>query len=193
MTFLSFCRWVTARDLRPFVVELAFAPTADLHPYRDVFNCPLRFNALANALLWSRADVMWPLPTAHRLLDEIHERIAGEYLQRVNSSSTTHRVRAILTRRLSDGELTRAEVANAMAMSERTLHRRLRAERTCFQQVLDDFRRQLAEQYMNRSDLSLADIAYLLGSSDQSSLFRASKRWFGTSPGRRGTPDRAPS
>jgi AraC-like DNA-binding protein len=189
MTFLSFCRWVTIRDLRPIALELVFPPSAGVELYRNTFKCPLRFNAPANALLWSRSDVMLPLPTAHRLLDEIHERVTEEYLQRVNSSPTRHRVRAILIRRLSDGESTRGKVANAMSMSERTLHRRLGVEGTSFQKVLDDTRRELAEQYMNRRDLSLADIAYLLGFSDQSSLFRASKRWFGTSPGRWGARD----
>ena len=148
---------------------------------------PLAFYAIANFLLWSRDDVMMPLPTAHKLLDETHERIAGEYLQQVIPSPTRHRVRAIVTGRLSDGELTRAKVASAMAMSERTLRRRLEAEGTSFQQVLDDTRRELAEQYMSRGDLSLADIAYLLGFRDQSSLFRASTRWFGTSPSAPGT------
>jgi AraC-like DNA-binding protein len=75
-------------------------------------------------------------------------------------------------------------------MSERTLHRRLEAERTSFQEVLDDTRRELAEQYLSRGEMSLADITYLLGFSDQSSFFRAYRRWFGTSPKRRGTPVR---
>jgi AraC-like DNA-binding protein len=193
MTFLSFCRWVTTRDLRPVALELAFAFSADLEPYRDAFKCPLHFNSPANALVWSRSDVMLALPTANRLLDEIHERIAEGILQEVTPSPTRQRVRAILIRRLSDGEHTRVKVANAMGMSERTLHRRLEAEGVTFQQVLDDTRRELAEQYMMRSDLSLADIAYLLGFSDQSSLFRASRRWFGISPGRWRPSDRTPS
>lgn len=189
ITFLSFCRWVTARDLRPIALETTYSPSPALEPYRAAFKCPLRFNALANAMLWSRNDLMMPLPTAHKLLDEIHERIAGAHLQRVVSSPTMHRVRAILARRLSDGEPTRAKVARAMAMSERTLNRRLGAEGTSFHQILDDTRRELAEQYISRNDLSLADIAYLLGFNDQSSLYRASKRWFGKPPRRRTPPD----
>jgi AraC-like DNA-binding protein len=185
MTFLSFCRWITCRDLKPIALELAFAPSAGLEPYQDAFECPLRFNAPANALLLSASDVMLPLPTANQLLDEIHDKIAAQHLQHVDSSPTRLRVQAILTRCLSDGEPTRSNVAKAMAMSERTLQRRLLAEGTSFHQVLDDTRRSLAEHYMSRGDFSLADTAYLLGFSDQSSLFRASKRWFGTSPGRR--------
>src|SRR5262245_54097172 len=33
MTFLSFCRWVTNRDLRPLALELRFPPPTDLRPY----------------------------------------------------------------------------------------------------------------------------------------------------------------
>jgi AraC-like DNA-binding protein len=185
MTFLSFCRWITCRDLKPIALELAFAPSAGLEPYQDAFKCPLRFNAPENALLLSASDVMLPLPTANRSLAEIHEKIAAQHLQQVTASPTMLRVHAILERYLSDGEPTRSNVAKAMAMGERTLQRRLLAEGTSFHQVLDDTRRSLAEHYMSRGDLSLADTAYLLGFSDQSSLFRASKRWFGTSPGRR--------
>src|SRR5271166_124465 len=185
MTFLSFCRWVTARDLRPIALELAFAPSADMEPYKGAFKCPLRFNAPSNGLLLSPSDVMSPLPTAHQVLSEVHERIADKHLQQVETSPTRLRVLAIILRRLSDGEPTRAKVAKAMAMSERTLQRRLTEEGTSFQQVLDDARRGLAEHYMGRDDVSLADIAYLLGFLDKSSLFRASKRWFGTSPGHR--------
>jgi AraC-like DNA-binding protein len=67
-------------------------------------------------------------------------------------------------------------------LSERTLQRRLEAEGTSFQRLVDDTRRELARQYFDQTDTSLADAAYLLGFGDRSSLFRASKRWFGTSP-----------
>jgi AraC-like DNA-binding protein len=48
--------------------------------------------------------------------------------------------------------------------------------------VLDETRRELAEQYLGQTDFSLADACYLLGFGNLSSFFRASKRWFGTSP-----------
>src|SRR5262249_24926734 len=78
MTILSFCRWVTNRDLRPLALELRFPPPADPQPYQDAFKCPLRFNAAVNALLFAGADVTAPLPTAHPLLAEVHERLATD-------------------------------------------------------------------------------------------------------------------
>jgi AraC-like DNA-binding protein len=182
MTFLSFCRWVTNRDLRPLALELRFPPPADPKPYQDAFKCPVRFNASANALLFARADVISPLPTAHPLLAEVHERLASEHLQRLDHAQTSSRARAAIIRRLPDGEPRRTEIASALEMSERTLQRRLETEGTSFQRLLDDTRRELAQQYLSQTDLSVADAAYLLGFAAQSTFFRASKRWFGTSP-----------
>jgi AraC-like DNA-binding protein len=182
ITILSFCRWVTNRDLRPLALELRFPPPADLHAHQNAFKCPLRFNARANALLFGRADVISPLPTAHPLLAEVHERLAAEHLQRLDHAQTSSRARAALIRRLPHGEPQRKKIASALEMSERTLQRRLGAEGTSFQRLVDDTRRDLAQQYLGQNDLSLADAAYLLGFRDRSSFFRASKRWFGTSP-----------
>ena len=182
MTLLTFFRWVTSRDLRPLAFELRFPPPADPQPYQDAFKCPLRFNAPVNALLFARADITLPLPTAHPELAEVHERIASEHLQRLDPAQTCHRVRAVIIRHLPDGEPQRPRIATILGMSERTLHRRLAAERTSFQRLLDDTRRELAQHYLGQRNLSLADIAYLLGFSDQSSFFRAVRRWFGSSP-----------
>jgi len=182
MTILSFCRWVTNRDLRPLAVELRFPPPADPQPYQDALNCPLRFNAPVNALLFAPTDVTLSLPTAHPELAELHERIASEHLQRLDHAQTCHRTRAVIIRHLLDGEPQRPKIATILGMSERTLQRRLAAEGTSFQRLLDDTRRELARHHLGQRNISLADIAYLLGFSNQRSFFRASRRWFGRSP-----------
>jgi AraC-like DNA-binding protein len=69
-----------------------------------------------------------------------------------------------------------------LELSERSLQRRLEVEGTSFLRLLDDTRRELAQEYLGQTALSLADTAFLLGFADQSSFFRASKRWFGISP-----------
>ena len=181
LTILSFCRWIINKDLRPSALELRFPAPVDLQPYKDAFKCSLRFNSSANALLFARADVISPLPTAHPLLAEVHERVAGEHLRRLDLTHVSSRARATIIRHLPEGEPRRAEIANKLEMSERTLQRRLEAEGTSFQHLLDVTRRELAQQYLGQTDTSLCDATYLLGFSNQSSFFRACKRWFGTS------------
>jgi AraC-like DNA-binding protein len=182
MMVLSFCRWITNRDLRPLAFESRFPAPANLQPYQAAFECPLRFSAPVNSLLFARVDVTAPLPTAHPLLATVHDRLASEYLQRLDPAQTSSRARGAIIRRLPSGEPRRTDIAAELGMSERTLQRRLEAEGISFKRLLDDTRRELAQQYLGQADLSVADAAYLLGFGDQGSFFRASKRWFGTSP-----------
>ena len=74
------------------------------------------------------------------------------------------------------------KVADAMHMSTRKLHNELVEAGCRFQEVLDDTRRELAEQYMEQNDLSVSEIAYMLGFSDCSNFSRSFKRWTGVAP-----------
>ncbi|MBV8652752.1 MAG: helix-turn-helix domain-containing protein, partial [Alphaproteobacteria bacterium] len=177
------CRWIAGREVYPLVIELAYPAPADPAPYRDAFRCPLSFNATANAFVFAVTDLATPLATSNASLAELHERYAGDYLHRFDRGRTSYRAREVIIRRLPDGEPHRDQIADELRMSERTLQRRLEEEGTSFVQLLDDTRRELAAEYLGRLHLSLAQAAYLLGFADQSSFFRACKRWFEVSPG----------
>jgi len=183
VTLIGFCRWISGRDVNPLAIELPYPAPIDPVPYRAAFRCPVSFDAPRNGLLFASADMVAPLPTSNPLLAELHDRFAGEYLQHFDHAQTSYRAREIIIRRLPDGEPRRDEIAGQLCMSERTLQRRLEEEGTSFIQLMDDTRRELAEQYLGRLHLSLAQAAYLLGFADQSSFFRACRRWFDLSPG----------
>jgi AraC-like DNA-binding protein len=179
---VTFCRWISGRDIRPAAIELPYPAPENLGPYDAAFRCPVRFGAQSNGLVFAMVDMTKPIPTSNPVLAELHERFAGEYLRRFNHTQTSQRAREAIVRRLPDGEPRRDEVARELCMSDRTLQRRLEAEATSFAELLDGTRRDLAEQYLSRLHLSLAQAAYLLGFADQSSFFRACKRWFELSP-----------
>jgi AraC-like DNA-binding protein len=183
VTVLSFIRWISRADLAPLAVELAFPGPADLAPYQAVFKGKVSFDTTCNSLLFSRDDMRATLPTFNPQLAEMHERFAGQYLRHFDQKQVSYRVREAIIKKLPDGEPKRDEVAGELCMSERTLQRRLEEEETSFLQLLDDTRRELADQYLGRLHLSLGQAAYLLGFSDQSSFFRACRRWFNLSPG----------
>ena len=180
---IGFCRWISGREMYPIAVALAYPEPADLAPYRTAFRCPVRFDAAHNSMLFAAADMGTRLPTSNPVLAELHERFAGDYLKHFDHAQVSYRAREIIIRRLPDGEPRRDEVAAELCMSERTLQRRLEDEATSFVQLLDDTRRELAEQYLGRLHLTLAQAAYMLGFADQSSFFRACRRWFDLSPG----------
>jgi AraC-like DNA-binding protein len=182
MTLIGFCRWISRTDVSPRAIQIAYARPADVAPYRTAFGCPVTFDAERNSLLFSHADLKLALPTFNPQLAELHERYAGDYLRHFDHAQTSFRVREAIVKRLPDGEPRRDDVASELGMSERTLQRRLEEEKTSFVQLLDDIRRELADQYLGRLHLSLGQAAYLLGFADQSSFFRACRRWFKVSP-----------
>jgi AraC-like DNA-binding protein len=94
------------------------------------------------------------------------------------------RVRAVLHEGLPRGEFTMNDVARRLAVSRRTLQRRLNAEGTTFLQVLTHLREGLARYYLTRTDLSCTQIAFLLGFEDPNSFFRAFHDWTGATPER---------
>ena len=183
VTLVNFCRWIAGREVNPKAVGVPYAAPKDAAPWRDAFRCPVTFDAAICSLAFSTEEMSLPLPTSNPTLAELHDRFAGEYLEHFDRDHTTYRVRELIVRRLPDGEPRRDCIARQLGMSERTLQRRLEDEGSSFALVVDDTRRELAEQYLSRLKLSLGEAAYLCGFSDQSSFFRACKRWFGVPPG----------
>lgn len=183
---LALCGWLTGRTLQPRKVLLQGDEPVDFEPYKQAFHAPLMFNAPYDALIFERADMETPLPTANEAMARLHDRFAGEYLARFSESRVTHNARQVLCRLLPQGEPKRDVVAQALHLSQRTLQRRLQEEGTSFQTLLDDTRRELAEQYLAQPNLTLLEIAYLLGFADPSNFFRAFRRWFDSTPANTG-------
>jgi AraC-like DNA-binding protein len=87
-----------------------------------------------------------------------------------------------LEKLLPDGKAKAESVAKALALSERTLARRLADEGTTYGEVVDQLRQSLATQYLNDPEISLKQIAWLLGYGGETSFNHAFNRWTGRSP-----------
>ncbi|MCJ8169020.1 AraC family transcriptional regulator [Atopomonas sediminilitoris] len=180
---LAFCRWLSGGEIEPLEVRLCGEAPVDVSPYIKVFGCAPKFAQPDYALRFSRESLQRPLPSANDTLAQLHDHYAGEYLARFGDSRMTHQVRQLLCRLLPQGEPKRDDVAQRLNVSSRTLQRRLQEEGTGFQQLLDECRRGLALQYLAQANLSLLEVAYLLGFADPSNFFRAFRRWFAMTPG----------
>jgi len=91
-----------------------------------------------------------------------------------------------LKRRLADllarGEANADAACRALRLSRRTLQRRLKAEKTSFQKILNEVRAELAVKYLEDARLKLLEIAMLLGYSNLSSFTTAFKSWYDMPP-----------
>ncbi|MFT6310402.1 MAG: AraC-like DNA-binding protein [Porticoccus sp.] len=75
-----------------------------------------------------------------------------------------------------------ARVAQLLHVSESTLQRHLSKEGNRFQSLLDQVRYRLAGEYLEGTNLPVAEIACLLGFRDAANFRRSFKRWSGTTP-----------
>ncbi len=83
---------------------------------------------------------------------------------------------------MAAGEANADSACRAMRLSRRTLQRRLRAEKTSFQKVLNEARAVLAINYLSDTRLKSLEIAMLLGYSNISSFTTAFKSWYDMPP-----------
>jgi AraC-like DNA-binding protein len=91
-------------------------------------------------------------------------------------------LRAAIYAELKGGDPSLGHVARKLGTSRRSLQRKLADEGLTYALVLDDVRSTIARAYLGQRELSIAEIAYLLGFAEQSSLTRAFRRWTGMSP-----------
>lgn len=135
------------------------------------------------AVEFTTADATRPFLTANEAIWATFEPDLRRRLADLDAEATTaERVRSALLELLPTGRTTVADVAADLAMSGRTLHRRLQAERTSFGRILDATREELACHYLRDPARSAAEIAFLLGYEETSSFYRAFQGWTGRTP-----------
>jgi AraC-like DNA-binding protein len=153
--------------------------------YVEVFRAPVRFGAAADRLCFTAAEWKSPMDTADealaRLMEE-HARILGQRIPEVEDGFRSE-VQKTIAATLPEGGSAEV-VARKLHVSVRTLQRKLIAAGTTFREVSETVRTRLAEEYLNDPKVSIAEVAFLLGFSDQSSFHRAFRRRTGVTPGR---------
>ena len=147
------------------------------------FGVPVAWGAVRTEVLVPPEVLALPLLKADPALAEFFERHALALLERFGSDAgIAQRLRASLTEELPRGLPTLESAAAALAMSTRTLRRRLQDEGTSFQAVLDEVRCELAKRYLAGPRLAVGEVAFLLGFCEPSTFHRAFKRWTGMTP-----------
>lgn len=175
-------RILTGANLYPREVRCAFADPGYRERYQEIFCCPIHFDEPGNRMILDAAAMELPVLQANKfnarmsekLCEEIHKKYIGE-------EDLTTRIRHIILRIPGDFP-DEATVADALAMSGRTLRRQLSALGTSYRKLLDQVRSDLARQYLENSNLSVEQVAQLLGYTETTNFRRAFKRWLGVSP-----------
>lgn len=179
-------RALTGRhELRARFVRYPMPRPADPAPVERWFGAPVGWGAPEFEIAFDASLLALPLTHSDPHLLSYLARRADDLLARLGEQeSITARVRREAGALLASGEARLSAVARRVAMSERTLHRRLAAEGTTFAALLDDARRERALLLLDDRRLSGSEIAFLLGYAEPAAFFRAFRRWTGETPQR---------
>lgn len=183
-TLVQATRQVTGRpELCPRQIAFINPAPADLAPYRAFFGTLPRFGEPRTRMVFPADWLDLPLQRQDPVLADL---MAAQVEALLNSlpveADIAQKVRRLLAHGLGNEPASLEAVATALALSPRTLHRRLEAAGTSFRALFEDTRLHLARDYLADPRLTLSDVAALLGFSEQSAFTRAFRRWTGMGP-----------
>lgn len=169
-------------DLKPLRVLLDYRQPRDIEQYKDVFRCPLRFQQAHTQLHYSAERLDSPIETYDPQAGEVlgalrtslHEKLAAR-------ANVVLEVRMAL--RQTAGKFPSLEqIADSLAMSSRTLRRKLGQQNVRFQDLLDEERRRVAEDLLLNTKMTIQQVSEHCGFRDAQNFSQSFRRWKGMSP-----------
>jgi AraC-like DNA-binding protein len=169
-------------EARPDSIRLDFPEPVHASEYQRLIGCPVRFDAGANVVEFSRRALATELVNSNAEIMEFCERRCELILAgKESDGALSSRVRNQLLKGLPPFP-DALETARSLHMSARVLRRRLREEGTSFRVLVQEVRRQLACRYLGDGGLTVDEVSRLLGYSEPAAFSRAFKSWIGQSP-----------
>jgi AraC-like DNA-binding protein len=178
------CRELTGRYVLPHRIQLTHRCPEDCSELNTYLGCDVEFGAPVDEVAFPATIKNLPVIGADSYLNDLLIGYCEEALNR-RSTSTGHlrsTVENAIAPLLPHGKARASEVARKLGMSQRTLARHLAAERLTFAKVLDELRADLAQRHLRDANLSISQVAWLLGYQEVSAFTHAFKRWTGTTP-----------
>ncbi len=182
--FVQLARLATRSNVQPLRVSWPLQPSfdADSLLYKSFFGISVDNTPLAK-LVFAAADIQRPFLTENHKMWQFFEPSLRQRLADLDrTAGIVERVRSTLLESLPAGEVSMQAVSRKLAVSTRTLQRKLQEEGTSFQQTLDNLRDSLAHHYLRNTEMSSAEISFLLGFEDANSFTRAFQGWAGKTP-----------
>ena len=138
--------------------------------------------AKQNEVIFSMKDLKKPFLTANNIMVEYLEPQLKQKLAEMESETFdtfTSRVQKKLFQLIPSGQFGLENVAEEFGISGRTVQRNLSAENASFNQLVKDIQKIMTFNYLEAKELSIDEIAYLVGYTELSSFYRAFKKWTG--------------
>ena len=179
-----FISWLLGRRLELKAAYFTHPRTERVDYYKTLFQSEVRFDQHANALVFPASYLDMPIVQTDDSLRAFLKTAPYQLLVMVdNDNSLKSQVMSMLGKDFSRETPSAEEIAKVLNMSVSTMRRRLTEESTSYQKIKDECRKEAAITYMNAPQLSINDIASLMGFDEPSAFFRSFKKWTGMTPG----------
>lgn len=179
---VRFFRYVTDDAFCASCIQFVYDQPAAITEHERIFQCPVMFGQAENRIVFSRKLLELPSSHAEPELLQLHEKLASEHVAKLERQDIVARVNRVFGEILETAQVSLEEVAERLGLRARTLRSRLSDAGTNFNQLLADYRCNLAKRLLAGTDESIDEIVYLTGFSEPSTFYRAFKRWTGQTP-----------
>ena len=152
--------------------------------YESYFNAPVQFLAVRDELVIDSRDLDIAIELADPALLNLLERYATQMGQTVAlDKKWSGRVAGLISEAVLKGCAPLIDtIARKLALSKRSLQEKLKNENTSFRGLVQTVRKKIAIDQLADPDVSICEVAFMLGYSDQSAFNHAFKKWTGKSP-----------
>lgn len=180
---IRFFGWLIGKPIVPTRITLDFPPSPGAEQYKELFPCPVLYGQSRSQIVLDRSYMELPLvqnalSLSRFLKDSLAQLIDGNF----HSVGLPAQIRAIISKEYGNNFPDFQVICEKLNMTPQTLRRRLKEGNTSYQEIKDSIRKDASIYYLSKPDLSIDEIAMLMGFSEASSFHRAFKKWTGKTP-----------
>jgi AraC-like DNA-binding protein len=178
---LALVRATSGRNISPREVRFSRGPT-DLHPdLHSYFDAPVSFAWAESRLVFDRALLETPAEHADRNTVQHFCAQVNKLVDELDEPFVTLVHRAIAAQ-LTRGDLSQRRIGRCLALSPRSLQRKLHQHGLKYTTLVHETRKSVAARLLLDPARSVGEVANAVGYQDVSSFTRMFKRWTGLSP-----------
>lgn len=171
---------LTGKHITPVLVHSPYELESTPDLLETTIQCPVKFGE-PFMMVFDKEIINTPVINANAEMLFIAERLIYGLLEKEQKQSVSSIVRRYMLQTIPGVNLSLKSAACDLNMSVRTLQRKLLAENTSYQAILDGVRKELANKYLEEN-ISLVEISFLLGFESQSAFNKFFKKHFGKQP-----------
>ncbi len=179
---LRFLGWLVGQPIVPKRIAFDF-PMQDDGQYAAQFSCAVKYGQSATEIVMDTRYIEMPLVQNALSLSKFLRSSLAELMNGdIQSATLNAQIRSIISKEFGNNFPDFTVICDKLRMTPQTLRRRLKEENTSYQEIKDSIRQDASIFYLSKPELTIDEIALLMGFSEASSFHRAFKKWTGKTP-----------